>query len=75
MGRFILRWARAALRTLALRVTALLLVVAAGAAILSAVVERQRHERVQHDVESSDATHFQVDLVSRNYGDFLPARP
>lgn len=75
MGRFTLRMARAALRTLPLRVTALLLILAAGAAILSAVAERQRHERVQHDVASSDATHFHVDLASRNYGDFLPARP
>jgi hypothetical protein len=75
MGRFSFRRTRAALRSLALRVTALLLVLAAGASILTAVEERQRNERMQHDVESSNATHFHVDLVSRNYGDFLPARP
>jgi hypothetical protein len=75
MGRFTLRVTWATLRTLALRVTALLLVLAAGASILAAVAERQRHERAQQDVESNDATHFHVDLASRNYGDFLPARP
>jgi hypothetical protein len=66
MGRFSFRRTRAALRSLALRVTALLLVLAAGASILTAVEERQRNERMQHDVESSNATHFHVDLVSRN---------
>lgn len=75
MSGFSLQVTRAALRFLALRFNALLLILAAGASILAAVTERQRHERVQHGVESSDAARFHVGLASRNYGDFPPARP
>jgi hypothetical protein len=70
MSGFSLQLTRAARRFLAL-----LLILAADASFLAAVTERQRHERVQRGVESSGAAHFHAGLVSRNYGDFLPARP
>ncbi len=58
MGKQFFRTTAAALRSVVLRVTALLLVLAAGVSILAAVDERQRHVRVQQESESSDGAPF-----------------